>query len=119
MLAAYPDRDVDVHVVWFNMVRTDERARWPRDEIVDPRATHYWDEEKAVGQALASLEELKAWRPIAWDVWLLYPPGVTWTSAPPVPSARGRTIIDSRDELEAAVRGVPSAAQAAWAHQNR
>jgi len=113
VLAAYPDRDVRVHVVWFNMVRTDARDRWPRDEIVDDRATHYWDEDKAVGRALASREELAGWRPVAWDVWLLYPPGVTWGDDAPLPAARGRTIIGTREELDAAIRDVPATTPAA------
>ena len=53
MLAKYPDRDLAVTVVWFNMVRTDARDRWPRDEIVDRRARHFWDARKLVGTALA------------------------------------------------------------------
>lgn len=107
MLAKYPDRDVAVSVVWFNMVRTDARDRWPRDEIVDARARHYWDEAKVVGRALAGRDELAAWRPVAWDAWLLYPAGTTWDEAGPVPATRGRTIIRTRDALDAAMRALP------------
>ena len=106
MLAKYPDRDVEVMVVWFAMVRTDARDRWPRNEIVDRRARHLWDQGKVVGTALAGREELAAWRPVAWDVWLLYPAGTTWDGSAPVPEARGRTIIKTRDALDAAVRAL-------------
>jgi hypothetical protein len=83
VLAKYPDRDVAVTVVWFNMVRTDARDRWPRDEIVDRRTRHYWDAGRLVGTALAGRPELAAWRPVAWDVWLLYPAGrpMTYTNS--------------------------------------
>jgi hypothetical protein len=108
VLAAYPDREVAVQVVWFNMVRTDARDRWPRNEIVDARAEHFWDEEKVVGRALAQREELAEWRPVAWDVWLMYPPGVTWTDDAPRPTRRGRTIIGTRDPLDEAFRALPS-----------
>ena len=103
VLAKYPDRDVAVSVVWFNMVRTDERDRWPRDEIVDRRARHFWDARKLVGSALASRDELSAWRPVAWDVWLLYPAGTRWDVTVPVPAARGRTIINTRAALDQAI----------------
>ena len=106
MLAKYPDRDVAVTVVWFNMVRTDARDRWPRDEIVDRRARHYWDAGKRVGTALAGRPELAAWRPVAWDAWLLYPAGTTWEATAPVPVARGRTIIKTRTALDQAVRAL-------------
>ncbi len=107
MLAKYPDRDVAVTVVWFNMVRTDARDRWPRNEIVDRRARHVWDAGKLVGTALAGRPELAEWRPVAWDVWLLYPAGTTWDVAAPVPAARGRTIIKTRAALDAAMRALP------------
>jgi hypothetical protein len=107
VLARYPDRDVAVGVVWFPMVRTDARDRWPRNEIVDARARHFWDENKLTGKALAAREELARWRPVAWDVWLLYPPGVTWDAEAPVTPRRGRTIIGTRDELDDAVAAIP------------
>jgi hypothetical protein len=108
VLAKYPDRHVAVFVVWFNMVRTDERGRWPRDEIVDARAVHFWDARKVVGTALAAREELKDWRPVAWDVWTLYPAGVKWETVAPAPASHGRTIIRTRSELAAAIAAVPS-----------
>lgn len=107
-MAKYPDRDVAVSVLWFNMVRTDARDRWPRDEIVDARARHFWDQAKVVGTALAAREELRDWRPVAWDVWLLYPAGVRWERDAPLPSARGRTIIKARQALDAAVAALPA-----------
>ncbi len=109
MLAKYPDRDVAVTVVWFNMVRTDSRDRWPRNEIVDKRARHLWDAGKLVGTALAGRDELADWRPVAWDAWLLYPAGTTWDQTPPVPAARGRTIIRTRASLDDAMRALPVA----------
>jgi hypothetical protein len=110
VLAKYPDRDVAVSVVWVNMLRTDARDQWPHDEIVDARATHYWDEAKLVGSALAARDELKAWRPAAWDVWALYPPGATWTDQAPLPAASGGTIIRTRERLASAVAGLPGTA---------
>ncbi len=107
MLARYSDRDLAVGVIWFSMVRTDARDRWPRNEIVDPRAQHFWDEHKLAGKALAAREELAAWRPVAWDVWLLYPPDVTWSGEAPATAQRGRTVIGTRGELDQAIARLP------------
>jgi hypothetical protein len=108
VLAKYADREVRVYVVWLRMLRTDDRSEWPRTEIVDPRAAHFWDPGKAVGAALARRDELKAWRPVAWDVWAMFPRATTWTTEPPQPSASGRTIIRTRDQLTAAVAALPA-----------
>jgi hypothetical protein len=107
VLGKLPDRHVAVFVVWFNMVRTDERTRWPHDEIVDRRAIHFWDGRKTVGAALAARDELTAWRPVAWDVWALYPAGAKWDAVVPAPASSGRTIIRTRKELASAVAALP------------
>ena len=111
MLDRYTDRDLAVSVVWFNMVRTDERSRWPSDEIVDARARHYWDDGKVVGRAVAARAELASWGPVAWDAWLLYPPGVTWETDAPLPASYGRTILKSRQQLVEALRALPTGPQ--------
>lgn len=107
-MAKLPERDVAVSAVWLNMVRTDARDLWPNDAIVDSRVTHYWDTTRAVGSALASRDDLSAWRPVAWDVWAVFPPGARWDDAPPRPTAFGRTIIKTRHELLEAVSALPA-----------
>jgi hypothetical protein len=109
LLAKYRDRDLAVLVVWLSMLRTDDRSEWPRDEIVDRRAMHYWDRDKVVGTVLAMREDLKAWRPVAYDIWAMFPPGITWSADAPRPVASGRTIIGTRDRLAAAVAALPVA----------
>lgn len=49
------------------------------ERMNDPRVRHYWDEEKRVGTAVMPL--LEGLDTPAWDVWLLYSPGVTWEDA--------------------------------------
>ena len=53
-------------------------------EIMDTRVAHYWDGEsqlvKGYRQTLALPED-------AWDIFLIYPPGVTWDGdVPPAPA---------------------------------
>lgn len=51
----------------------------------DPRVRHYWDGEQRVGSAVTPL--LAGLDIPAWDVWLLYAPGVTWEKgSAPAPS---------------------------------
>ena len=108
VLAKFGDRDLRVYAVWLPMLRTDARSEWPRNEIVDPRATHLWDAGKAVGSALAARDDLKTWRPVAWDIWAMFPAGATWSADAPKPMASGKTIIRTRDELSAAVAALPA-----------
>jgi hypothetical protein len=109
LLAKYRDRDLAVLVIWSRVLRTDARDEWPRDEIVDRRATHFWDRDKVVGTALAAREDLKRWRPVAYDIWAMYPAGITWSAEAPRPAASGKTIISTRDRLAATIAALPVA----------
>jgi hypothetical protein len=52
--------------------------------VPDLRATHYWDGTSYLVHAYPAVLGLDA---DAWDVYLIYPPGVQWTgTAPPKPS---------------------------------
>jgi len=55
-------------------------------ELLDgPRVTHYWNGGRCeVGHQYT---EVLGIVPYAWDVWMVYPAGVTWDDElPPVPS---------------------------------
>ena len=109
LLAKYRDRDLAVLVIWMRVLRTDARDEWPRDEIVDRRATHFWDRDKVVGTALAAREDLKRWRPVAYDIWAMYPAGIMWSAEAPRPAGSGKTIISTRDRLAATIAALPVA----------
>ncbi len=52
--------------------------------VPDPRVAHFWD---AAGRALVAFRAPLAIDQDAWDVYLLYPPGVRWDGeAPPRPA---------------------------------
>ncbi len=44
--------------------------------IQDERVNQYWDGERALGRRVSRTLQLAA--PIAWDIYLLYLPGVLW-----------------------------------------
>jgi hypothetical protein len=99
ILARNPAPDLRVYAVWFNMLFGDSRGRWDGAGLADPRATHLWDEQKAVGN----------W----YSANVTHNPGTTWdffalygrdTRDLATPLSRGGTIIARRDELASAIR---------------
>lgn len=50
--------------------------------MTDPRVTHYFDPEQRVGEAYREFFDLPF---PAWDVWMLYAPGVRWDEPEPPP----------------------------------
>jgi copper chaperone CopZ len=75
-------------VVWLPMLPSDsvDVAGAQAATFVDPRVVQQWDGEKAFGTLLSKTLRLER---TAWDVYLLYAPGVEWTgNEPPKPSFR-------------------------------
>lgn len=75
-----------VYVVWEPILRTDDEpsSRKATSLVPDSRVTHYWVGSLEVGKAFQAPIDLET-EP-AWDVYLVYPPGVTWeSSSPPRP----------------------------------
>lgn len=65
-------------LVWLPMLAADDLpAALAREaELRDGRVSHYWDGRRALGRLAARSLNLSA--PTAWDIYLLYPPGVSW-----------------------------------------
>ncbi len=61
-----------------------EDAREATALIPDPRATHYWTGAHTLAELLRGAAGLK--EELAWDTFLLFPPGARWGDLPP-PSA--------------------------------
>ncbi len=63
-----------------NLVAADVQSA----NFTDGRIEHVWDREKLLGNRFAKALNMKG---IAWDVYMLYAPGVTWNSdVPPEPA---------------------------------
>lgn len=109
LLATYPKANLRVYAIWFNMVRDDDRSRWPSHLMTDARAIHRWDEAGAVGtwyglRKSAMLPKLTpdsngTGSEILWDSYLLYRPDARWTTAPDGLTHWGRTILAGRETL--------------------
>lgn len=75
------------YAVWEPILRTDNLrgARKATTILPDPRVDHYWIGGHEMGEAFRPALGLK--EELAWDVYLVYPPGVEWTGArPPKPT---------------------------------
>jgi hypothetical protein len=73
-------------VVFLPMLEGDERAAAVAQaaELNDPRVAQLWDPERDMGELSARTLGLSS---TAWDVYLVYPPGVTWDAEiPPLPT---------------------------------
>ena len=73
-------------VVWLPMLPSDSKdsAGAQAASFVDGRLMQHWDGDRASGNLLAKTLGLKG---SAWDVYLLYAPGVKWTGdQPPAPT---------------------------------
>lgn len=75
------------YAVWELILRTDDAqsARKSTTILPDTRVRHYWIDGHEVGEMFQAPLGLKG-EP-AWDVYLVYPPGITWKgSSPPKPT---------------------------------
>lgn len=107
ILAQHPNLPLRVYAVWFNMIFTDRKERWPRRLMPDPRVAHLWDEGKTLGRWYS--QRVSDGEHILWDTFLLYPPRVDLSAPPDSLLALGSTIVEAREDLR---RGIESLARA-------
>lgn len=106
ILTKQPEARLKVYAIWFNMIWTDSRSRWPEEVLADPRVEHFWDAEKTVGRWYVWYEEHVTHRgeEVEWDAFFLYAPGVSWGEAPPPAVTWGRPILRAKDRLRDGLR---------------
>lgn len=95
VLEAIDDANLRVYFVWLPIMLTDNAAAAEdmAAEQKDARAHIYWDPKRQLGDAMGAAMTLPHRPPadddhangVAWDIYLLYPPGVTWEDTPPLP----------------------------------
>jgi hypothetical protein len=94
ILDRVPSRDLRAYFVWLPILSHDDpaAARASAARHRDPRITHFWDGERALGLSLGRLLALPPTEPekprVAWDAYLLYDRGVRWkrNAPPPAPT---------------------------------
>jgi len=102
ILQEHPDSDLEVYVVWFDMLAGDSRAGWDGYLISDPRATNLWDGERLASRTLG--DSVEGASPPVWDAYLLYGPEASWEDQPPRPVGTGYTVYGERDKLQTEIR---------------
>lgn len=97
-----PGLDVAVYAIWFEMVATDSRARWPEGLLDDPRVRHFWDEERVVGRWFGRHADYgDDPELVIWDTYFLYGPEAEWGPEGPTDlRSWGYTIVETRDRLK-------------------
>lgn len=86
LLRQFRSDKLEAFLVWLPMLPGDNPAQAlsRSRELHDPRVAQGWDGQEATGKLFARTLGLSG---IAWDVYLLYPPGVKWEAAlPPTPA---------------------------------
>jgi hypothetical protein len=105
ILEKYPQLDVQVYTIWFNVLATDHRGAWDNSLLTDQRVSHYWDEDLEIGRWYAD-NELYPIGSIAWDVYYLYGREAEWEEAPEPLLGWGFPVVGHRDELINQVMGL-------------
>jgi len=90
-----PSRALRAYFVWLPILARDNfaAAKGAAARIPDPRVTHFWDGDRALGWRLGELLALPARDPahphgVAWDVYLAYARRAGWPkgAGPPAPT---------------------------------
>lgn len=88
-----------VLLVWESVLWTDLGVPGTRTlaKVKDGRAAQYWDPDQLVSDRLrkAGLER----GGVIWDVVAIYPPGVRWEGAMPLPAWLDGPVVDVVDEV--------------------
>jgi hypothetical protein len=95
---------VRLYVVWLSMVRSDSKRGWQADLLTDPRAVHFWDEDKEVGAWFGKRVGYTKNDGVLWDAFFLYGPDAAWGDPPGPLVVWGRPVIEDREELEKGLR---------------
>jgi len=86
VLEAIEDASLRAYVVWVPVLPADlsAAAREASSLVPDKRASHFWDAQGTLARTFGRVLDLPSGCP-AWDVYLTYPPGITWEQEPPRP----------------------------------
>lgn len=97
-----PTANIRVYAVWVPFLGGNQQAASVSERVLpDDRVHSYWDGAAATSDWFATnVDQSSA---PAWDVYYLYGPQATWTSAPEPLVSTGRTIIGQSSQLESAI----------------
>jgi hypothetical protein len=100
VLKKYPDKEMEVYVVWFNMVATDRKDKWNPESLNDKRVKHYWDEKRILGRWITkNTPDCKHINAIDWDSFYLFDKDGEWTETFENLKACGTPVIKESKKL--------------------
>jgi hypothetical protein len=80
---------------------SDARSTWDESLMPDPRASHFWDEERVTGIWFNEQGYLAAYNlGLVYDAYILFGPEAKWDSKPSPVVSEGYTIIGMRPQLQ-------------------
>lgn len=104
IMEKYPDEEITVYAVWFNMIGGDQKEGWDPKVLADRRVTHYWDEKRVLGKWVAkNVGDCKHLGPIDWDSYYLFDKDGKWVKTFGNVKACGTPILKAADKLEHAI----------------
>ena len=81
VLEKHPALDIRVYTIWLPVYFSDTRSAWDANVMSDERVTHFWDEERIVGQWLVEHTNAGSEGTIYgsyWDRYFLYDGSAAW-----------------------------------------
>ncbi len=109
-MQAFPDVEIDVAVVWIDILRGDNREEALKATerfIDDPRVKFFYDHERVTGEAfMKSIPELNTGNVLAWDIYMFYDADAKWTGrTPPLPTTHMYQLGGDQGKLPRNIRG--------------
>ncbi len=100
VLKEYPEEEIEVYAVWFNMVATDRKDKWNPELLNDKRVKHYWDEDRVLGKWITkNFKDGKHLGPIDWDSFYLFDKDGKWNESFENVKASGTPIARDAEKL--------------------
>ena len=86
VLKSYPDADIQVSIVWIDMLPSDNHGAAVKSSAIfdDPRVKQFHDPDRKAGRVFAKDLLYEGGGP-AWDIYLYYDKDAVWGDTPPKP----------------------------------
>jgi hypothetical protein len=103
ILKKYPENDIEVYAIWFNMIPGDRKDKWNPKALDDKRVRHYWDEKRVLGKWISkNVDACDHLGPIDWDSYYLFDEDGTWDETFEDIKACGTPILKATEPLTSA-----------------
>lgn len=103
ILKKYPEEEITVYAVWFNMIPGDRKQHWKPELLNDKRVSHYWDEERVLGKWISkNAKDCEHLGPIDWDSYYLFDGDGEWNDTFEGAKACGTPILKATEPLKEA-----------------